>query len=331
MSRYTPCRNACDPQPTVSRRGEAGGRRARTFRSSCCCRCTPHTIPAATTAAITAVALAPADLGCAREGAGGGGWVGGMTSAQNTTKMFARTARVAGGLGRRVATSRHASTLVVAEHDGSAISAATLSAVTAANAISAGNVALLVNGPQAVADAASKVRDGGRPSEPHPPPPAPRPRPRPEAAPRLHLWNGWPRAVRAELGRARGGAKPSAPTPAPVPLHRPRSPAPVPQPPPRIRRVRAIGVTLNASPQVAGVTQVLHADAAEVGPSTLAENLAPVVLQCQSAHNFTHIMAGASVNGKNVLPRIAAKLVPLPPLFPAPVRRVRRPTPPART
>lgn len=111
--------------------------------------------------------------------------------------------------------ARNASTLVVAEHDGASLDAATLSAVTAASAISADNVTLLVHGNAAVAENASKV---------------------------------------------------------------------------------------------AGVSKVIHSDAEEVGPSKLAENLAPVILACQSTHNFSHIVAGATVSGKNVLPRVAAKL-----------------------
>uniref|UniRef100_A0A667Z6K6 Electron transfer flavoprotein subunit alpha n=1 Tax=Myripristis murdjan TaxID=586833 RepID=A0A667Z6K6_9TELE len=43
-------------------------------------------------------------------------------------------------------------------------------------------------------------------------------------------------------------------------------------------------------------------------PSFSAEELTPLVLATQQQFNFTHICAGASAFGKNLLPRVAAKL-----------------------
>ena len=64
-----------------------------------------------------------------------------------------------------------------------------------------------------------------------------------------------------------------------------------------------------AAAQMAGVSKVIHADGAtlEVG---LAENVAAQVLALvsDSASNYTHILFPATANGKNVAPRVAAKL-----------------------
>ena len=64
-----------------------------------------------------------------------------------------------------------------------------------------------------------------------------------------------------------------------------------------------------AAAQIAGVSKVIHADGAtlEVG---LAENVAAQVLALisNSASNYTHILFPATANGKNVAPRVAAKL-----------------------
>jgi electron transfer flavoprotein alpha subunit len=56
---------------------------------------------------------------------------------------------------------------------------------------------------------------------------------------------------------------------------------------------------------IAGVTKVLVADAAHLADG-LAENLAEQVLALASA--YSHILAPATAYGKNVLPRVAAKL-----------------------
>jgi len=55
----------------------------------------------------------------------------------------------------------------------------------------------------------------------------------------------------------------------------------------------------------AGVSKVLHADAAHLADG-LAENVAEQVLAI--AKNYTHVFAPATAFGKNVLPRVAAKL-----------------------
>ncbi|MCU6435593.1 FAD-binding protein [Undibacterium sp. Jales W-56] len=60
-----------------------------------------------------------------------------------------------------------------------------------------------------------------------------------------------------------------------------------------------------AAAQIAGVTKVLHADAAHFADG-LAENLAEQALAIASA--YSHILAPATAYGKNILPRVAAKL-----------------------
>ena len=65
------------------------------------------------------------------------------------------------------------------------------------------------------------------------------------------------------------------------------------------------GEAAKAASQVAGVTKVLHADAAQFGHG-LAENVAAQVLAI--AGNYSHILFPATASGKNVAPRVAAKL-----------------------
>ena len=60
-----------------------------------------------------------------------------------------------------------------------------------------------------------------------------------------------------------------------------------------------------AATQVAGVRKVIHADAPSLADQ-LAEPLAAQILAI--AGHYTHILAPATANGKNVLPRVAAKL-----------------------
>jgi len=60
-----------------------------------------------------------------------------------------------------------------------------------------------------------------------------------------------------------------------------------------------------AAAQVAGVAKVIHVDAAHL-EHQLGENLAEQVLAL--AGNYSHILAPATAIGKNVLPRVAAKL-----------------------
>lgn len=60
-----------------------------------------------------------------------------------------------------------------------------------------------------------------------------------------------------------------------------------------------------AAAQIAGVAKVLHADAASLAEQ-LAENVAAQVLAI--AGNYSHILFPATAHGKNVAPRVAAKL-----------------------
>ncbi|MBA3506803.1 MAG: electron transfer flavoprotein subunit alpha/FixB family protein [Betaproteobacteria bacterium] len=66
------------------------------------------------------------------------------------------------------------------------------------------------------------------------------------------------------------------------------------------------GSAAQAASKVAGVTLVLHADAAHLATPT-AENLAAIALS-RLPDAYTHVLAPASGFGKNVLPRVAAKL-----------------------
>ena len=60
-----------------------------------------------------------------------------------------------------------------------------------------------------------------------------------------------------------------------------------------------------AAAQIAGVTKVLHADAAQLADG-LAENLAAQVVAVSSG--YTHLLFPATAAGKNVAPRVAALL-----------------------
>ena len=65
------------------------------------------------------------------------------------------------------------------------------------------------------------------------------------------------------------------------------------------------GAAAAAAAQIAGVTKVLHADGAQFADS-LAENVAAQVLAV--AAGYSHIVFPATASGKNVAPRVAAKL-----------------------
>lgn len=65
------------------------------------------------------------------------------------------------------------------------------------------------------------------------------------------------------------------------------------------------GAAARAAAQIAGVSKVLHAEAAYFAEG-LAENLSAQILSIASA--YSHILAPATAFGKNVLPRVAAKL-----------------------
>jgi electron transfer flavoprotein alpha subunit len=64
-----------------------------------------------------------------------------------------------------------------------------------------------------------------------------------------------------------------------------------------------------AAAQIAGVAKVIHADGASLAHG-LAENVAAQVLALQGsgAGNYSHILFPATAGGKNVAPRVAAKL-----------------------
>ena len=63
--------------------------------------------------------------------------------------------------------------------------------------------------------------------------------------------------------------------------------------------------TANAAAHIVGVAKVLHADAAYLEHG-LAENVAAQVLAL--AKDYSHILFPATAAGKNVAPRVAAKL-----------------------
>ena len=65
------------------------------------------------------------------------------------------------------------------------------------------------------------------------------------------------------------------------------------------------GAAAKAASQVAGVAKVLHADAAQLDDG-IAENVAALIVSL--ARRYTHVLAAATSNGKNVLPRAAALL-----------------------
>jgi electron transfer flavoprotein alpha subunit len=60
-----------------------------------------------------------------------------------------------------------------------------------------------------------------------------------------------------------------------------------------------------AASQIAGVAKVLHADAAALDDE-IAENVAALMVSL--AKGYTHLLAPATSNGKNVMPRVAALL-----------------------
>ena len=65
------------------------------------------------------------------------------------------------------------------------------------------------------------------------------------------------------------------------------------------------GDAARAAAQIAGVGKVLHADAPHLD-DFLAENVAALVVSV--AKGYSHVLAPATSNGKNVLPRVAALL-----------------------
>lgn len=67
------------------------------------------------------------------------------------------------------------------------------------------------------------------------------------------------------------------------------------------------GKVAEEASKISGISKVLVADDA-VFNGGLPEALTPLILETQKQFNFTHILSGASAVGKNVLPRVAAKL-----------------------
>ena len=67
------------------------------------------------------------------------------------------------------------------------------------------------------------------------------------------------------------------------------------------------GAAAEQAAQIAGVTKVLVADAPHFADG-LAENVAEQVLALAQANHYSHILAPATAYGKNILPRVAAKL-----------------------
>jgi electron transfer flavoprotein alpha subunit len=65
------------------------------------------------------------------------------------------------------------------------------------------------------------------------------------------------------------------------------------------------GAAAQAAAQIAGVAKVIHADGAQFEHG-LAENVAAQVLAIAS--NYSHILFPATASGKNIAPRVAAKL-----------------------
>jgi electron transfer flavoprotein alpha subunit len=65
------------------------------------------------------------------------------------------------------------------------------------------------------------------------------------------------------------------------------------------------GEAAKQAAQIAGVAKVLHADAPQLGEQ-LAENIAAQVLAV--AGDYSHVLFPATASGKNVAPRVAAKL-----------------------
>ena len=65
------------------------------------------------------------------------------------------------------------------------------------------------------------------------------------------------------------------------------------------------GDAAKAAARIAGVAKVLHSDAAQLDDE-IAENVAALIVSI--AKNYTHVLAPATSNGKNVMPRAAALL-----------------------
>ena len=67
------------------------------------------------------------------------------------------------------------------------------------------------------------------------------------------------------------------------------------------------GAAAQAATQIAGVTQVLHAEAPAFAHA-LSEAVAAQVLAQVAAGGYTHVLFAATASGKNIAPRVAARL-----------------------
>jgi electron transfer flavoprotein alpha subunit len=67
------------------------------------------------------------------------------------------------------------------------------------------------------------------------------------------------------------------------------------------------GSVAETAARIEGVAKVILADAVELGPQTAEILTAQVLLQLQ-AESYSHLLAPATTYGKNLLPRVAAKL-----------------------
>ncbi|MEZ1319715.1 electron transfer flavoprotein subunit alpha/FixB family protein, partial [Pseudomonas fluorescens] len=70
------------------------------------------------------------------------------------------------------------------------------------------------------------------------------------------------------------------------------------------------GAVAEAAAKIAGVSKVLNADNVAYAHQ-LPENVAPLVadlVQEAAGKSYSHILAAATSNGKNILPRVAAAL-----------------------
>ena len=69
----------------------------------------------------------------------------------------------------------------------------------------------------------------------------------------------------------------------------------------------ACGAAAEAAAKITGVAKVLLADNAAFAHQ-LPENLAPLIAQLAATNGYSHVLAPATSNGKNILPRVAAQL-----------------------
>jgi electron transfer flavoprotein alpha subunit len=67
------------------------------------------------------------------------------------------------------------------------------------------------------------------------------------------------------------------------------------------------GAAASSAGQIAGVAKVIHADGEHLAHG-LAENVAAQVLALCAGGNYSHILFPATASGKNIAPRVAAKL-----------------------